>query len=120
MIRKSGNRFSEKIMLKQRARIGKKLGLGLRPSSGRSEAHILVHVKGVEYRDARLIGLDRRPAMPAHFAERMIRFEHDERISDIWQKRYRLHRLQTVGADMHQAFERGLIKCRAERFLAAV
>ena len=71
----------------------------------RSEAHMLVHVEGVENRDARPIGLDSRAAVPAHLRERMIGFQDHERISDIGEERYGLHGLQAVGADMHQAFE---------------
>ena len=76
----------------------------------RSEAHMLVHVEGVKNRDARLVGLDSRAAVPAHLRERMIGFQDHERISDIGEERYRLHGLQAVRAEMHQAFEGGPIK----------
>src|ERR1700726_4183554 len=65
----------------------------------RSEAHMLVHVEGVENRDARLIGLDSRAAVPAHLRERMIGFQDHERITDIREERYGLHGLQAVGAE---------------------
>src|SRR5260370_5602544 len=84
----------------------------------RSEAHMLVHVEGVKNRDARLIGLDSRAAVPAHLRERMIGFQHHERISDIGEERYDLHGLQAVGFDMHKAFEGGTIKRRTQSFLA--
>src|ERR1700682_6385635 len=67
----------------------------------RSEARMLVHVEGVKNRDARLVGLDSRAAVPAHLRERMIGFQDHERISDIGEERYSLHGLQDVRADMH-------------------
>src|SRR5262249_61743017 len=86
----------------------------------RSEAHLLVDVEGVEYRDARLIGLDRLAAMPAHLRERMIGLQHHERVADIGEERYGLYGLKAVGAHMHQALKRGAIKRCAQRVLPSI
>src|ERR1700742_2148115 len=86
----------------------------------RSEGDMLVHVEGIEYRDARLIGLDRRAAVPAHLGERMIGFQDHKCITDIGDERYGLDGLQAIGADMHQALEGSLIERRAQRLLAGV
>jgi len=48
-----------------------------------SETYMLVHVEGVEDRDARLVGLDRWATVPAHLCRRVIGLQHHECVSDV-------------------------------------